>query len=94
MQAGQASQSRRRPKGKSFWLMIAGAAMIFVGVVMASLIFFALGQPPSAGVPFGYASSQPYLDPRVAYNAAGIGYILAGVGSFLALLGIAFRGRR
>jgi len=76
-------------KGRPFWLLIAGAALIFVGAVMASLIFFTLGVPGS-GSGFGFS----YLIPiDVAYLAAGIGYVLAGVGALLALLGIALRGR-
>jgi hypothetical protein len=89
MQPGQPSFAATRSKRKSFWLIIVGAALIVVGAVMASLIFFTLSVPPT-GNGFGFNYVIP-LD--VAYLAAGIGYVLAGVGALLALLGIAFRGR-
>lgn len=90
MQTGQPSRGESQPPRKSFWLIVVGAALIFVGAVMASLLFFTLGMPGS-GSGFGFS----YLIPiDVAYLAAGIGYVLAGVGALLALLGIALRGRR
>ncbi len=85
MQAQHPAQGQTRPRGAPFWLILAGAAMVLVGGILLSLSLL--------NNAIGYAPNTP---PLIAFSIVNwlppIGFLLASVGAFLALVGVAFRG--